>query len=243
MLAIENNQVAATGGAASSVPAGIVTNGPNRIVVLQIFAENSGAGPMSVDTVTASGLSFTKRKQYQFTVNSIDCVMETWWAYAPDQITFGEFLAATVTLASEADDLVVLSMAVSGVTNFSAPWCTDPSLPATIQSDSGVPSVGSVSVEATNSIMFGMFLSPANNTPSDVGAGYTSIMNSTDDGTDNFCSVLSQYQVFSSTQSSITVAADGSTTFWGWMADAISGDGGGSGGGSSEGSAAFLVGL
>jgi hypothetical protein len=226
-----------TGGTVGTID--ITTSGTDRIIVIQISSEMDDT-PQSVASVTASGLTFALRKQFQSSFSSSpthDTVIEIWWAYAAAQQTG---TTITVTLNVTTDNASLIVFGVVGATDFSAPWDVNGSLPATNSGASSIPSCTGISTTSTDSIIFGFYATYLNGMPS-AGSGYTQIVTAENTGGTNYSYSMAQYQSVGAAQSGITVAAGTSEIGWGWVVDAISG-GGGSPPPPAFGAAAMLIG-
>jgi hypothetical protein len=218
-LAVEGAATAIFSSTATPAAINITTSGADRIVVVVVQNEKSTGAP-TVSSVTAAGLTFALRKQYINLSGQND--LEVWWAYASAQQTAK---AITVTLSGATDDSNIAVFAVSGVTNFAAPWDANPALPVVNSSLSASPAtVPGVYTNNANCMVFGFWGNYANTTAT-VGSGYTSVATSHNAGGARFSNLLVEKQLFSSIQSNITVAtAAANGADWGMIADAITSD-------------------
>ena len=199
------NTNTATGASTITVP--LTTSLTNDIIVVDVHNEvllSSGAS-VAVQSVTAPGLTFAERSSFSGEGVSEYDDLERWWALATS--TFSGTI--TVTFNSPIDDASVVAYGVHGA-NTSSPWdadgpftyyqLADPSGPIT-------PTISSVSTAAANT----MLLAAASNGDTDgggdqtAGSGYTLIGTTFTEAGANSSSIGSEYQVFSSPQSNITV--------------------------------------
>lgn len=111
--------------AASSISASLTTTKTNDIVVACILSV--GTTLRTVSTVTASGLTFTKRSSQSSTNADGKIVnMEVWWALAATALTAKSI---TATLSGSANDSVQLLVFGANGADVTSPWDANASLP------------------------------------------------------------------------------------------------------------------
>ena len=160
---------------------------------------------MTVQSVTAPGLTFAERSSLSEAGVSEYDDLERWWALATS--TFSGTI--TVTFNAAIDDASVVAYGVHGA-NTSSPWDADGPFTYYYYADpsgSVTPTISSVSTAAANTMLLaaasnGNELGGADQT---AGSGYTLIGTTFTDGGVDASSIGSEYQVFSSPQSNITV--------------------------------------
>lgn len=223
-LALDGNVPVSTDGASNSsfIIAGLTTTSANDIVIVVVVL-NDPTAPGTVSTVSATGGTgtvgtFTKRSSITGT-NTLGSQMdlEVWWALATTTLTTKTI---TVNFSGTPDSSKAFSFAISGA-NTAAPWDTNGSLPKTVtQATSGTPTATGVSTSNANDILLGFCGLPTGSETA--GSGYTLIISITGSGTTLSATGAGQYQIVSSTQSSISVAFGTGATFGYLMiADAI----------------------
>lgn len=226
-LAIEGAATTQWSTGATSGTINITTSGTDRIIILVVASEKTGT-VQSTNLPTASGLTFALRKTLPFTDSGGgDQVLSVYWAYAAAQQTAKTI---TINLGATPDDVSVGVFAVSGVTNFTNPWDTNSSLPATATGNSGPPAtVSGVSTTQANSMIFGFYgtRNGPTNPGADTGNGYASVLSLVNTGGSAYSGVFVESKLCSSAQSSLTVATanSGSSSHYTWIVDAITADG------------------
>ncbi len=152
------------------------------------------------------------------------------WAYIPS-----DRASDTVTMNFTASNAITICTVITGFTGIAyttAPWDTDPSLPAVASTANGTstPSVTGVSTASANGLVYALAISAdSNNTSMAVGSGFTNIANS-GSGVSLTVSVVAghnnnlynEYEVISAALSSATVGFASATTHgWLMVADAL----------------------
>jgi hypothetical protein len=137
----------------------ITTSGTDRIIVVFIGA-NRSPDTVSVLSVTASGLTFTRRYTTVYNPTGRPQLVEFWWAYAAAQQTGTTITVAFDTLAPS--DCVVSVAAFSGA-NLVSPFDPNGGLP-TVQNQVGAggtttPTVSGVSTSNANTMLILFFAS------------------------------------------------------------------------------------
>ena len=201
------NTNTATGASTITVP--LTTSLTNDIIVVDVHNEvptSNGAG-VTVQSVTAPGLTFAERSSLSEAGTEYTEYddLERWWALATS--TFSGTI--TVTFNAAIDDASVVAYGVHGA-NTSSPWDADGPFTYYYYADpsgSVTPTISSVSTAAANTMLLaaasnGNELGGADQT---AGSGYTLIGTTFTDGGVDASSIGSEYQVFSSPQSNITV--------------------------------------
>lgn len=182
----------------ATTSATIVTSLSNNIIVACLLANGENAS-----TVVGSSLgSFTRRARIIVSGNNV----EVWWVLAPSPLSGGGE-GITVTFPNPTFNTVT-AFAVNGAKT-SAPFDTDPSLPAIGSSDPL-----SVSTAATNTLVFAAYRMAGTANPT-FGGGFTQIQ-----GLGNFFAV--GCKIFSSPQTGLSIPlATGAGDSNGSIADAI----------------------
>jgi hypothetical protein len=200
------------------------TGGANRILFVAINTEKSPGAPTVSSITDSAGLTWHRRKQFQY--DGTNLCTETWWAQAPAQLT--SLNTVTVTLSGTVDDLSYVSGAFFGAaitSNFASPFDSDASLPATATATSTSPSVTySTSAESYAVVVFGAGSGSAGSAAIAPGAGYGLLGNQRNAGGGRWSFNTTEGRYTTDAQSSVsaTVAAISSTP-WGMVADAFAG--------------------
>lgn len=200
----------------------VTTAGTNRILVVSVHNEKNGSR-QTVSSVTSAGLTWTRRKAFAFNASNTALQnLETWWAYAPSQLTAHTI---TVTLSAATDDATIGVFAVSGA-NVVSPWDSNAAIPATNSDITGANSTGSVpgvSTTTPDCVLLGFWGAggTASSTPT-VGTGYTQINSFSNGGGTNFSIQFTEYKIVSAAQSGVTIpTAVATQKNWGMIGDAI----------------------
>lgn len=207
----------------------VTTSGTDRILVLCIAyeQETSAASEISVSGVSStSGYVWTLRKKYEVTLTFGETVLEIWWAYAPAQLT-AEAVSFTLAKAgSQAVDGANASIrAVSGVTNFTNPWDSHSSLPATNDNIIGtdgtaLPHIAGISTNSANCVVFAFTTTDGpGSDPSGLTAdtGWTLTDNLYNPNPREYNYNIVQEKIFSSNLSSATVTFGGTSFNSNWI--------------------------
>lgn len=205
---------------------GYTTSAADEIIVLFVCSEpDTSAANRPVSTVTdTNGLTWTKRKALSFVAATpaTYCDLEIWWAHAPAATTG----TITVTMSGTIDGMAMVYAAISGCTNFTDPWNSNPSLPAT-STNPGAAATPSLSVNTTgDAYVFGFWGSPHNGSQT-VGAGFTVLEGQTFNNPSEWIGNWVEGAYFSTGQTGLAVAFGSSVDNWGFIVDALSTAGGG----------------
>jgi hypothetical protein len=204
----------ATGGnsASASTTVTLTTTNANDVIIVQAVGVNA-SGAITVSSVTASGLTFTKRKALVFATND---TIELWWAIAAAPLSAKVITVNWSSSVSAANVAALCAFGVSGADTRN-PWDPDASLPATATGSNSVPTVSGVSTDSPDTILLGLSAELTALTET-AGSGFTLI----DSTTQGAVTAADEYQVVSGPQSSVSVAFGTTTTAsWSMIADAI----------------------
>ena len=104
----------------------LTTSDSDDVVVVVVGAEAIGT-LQTVTSVTASGLTFSRRggQTVAAGLSHVDC--EIWWAPSSGALTSK---VITVTMTGFVDGACLTAFGVNGCLNINSPWDTNPSLPA-----------------------------------------------------------------------------------------------------------------
>jgi len=203
----------ATGGssAITTTTVTLTTTNANDIIIVQAVGVNASSA-ITVSSVTASGLTFSKRKSLVFNTND---TLEVWYATASSVLSSTVITVNWSSSVTAANVASVCAFGVSGVA--SSIWDTNVSLPATNTGSNSIPTVTGVSTSTASTMLLG-FSAELTSLTETAGTGYTLI----DSKTQGAVTAADEYQVVSSTQSSISVAFGTTTTAsWSMIADAL----------------------
>jgi hypothetical protein len=219
---------------ATTVASGsIETGGADRVLVAIIFCVNDNNAGGTAQTVSGvadtAGLTWAKRgsKAWSYTNGgfTIFADIEEWWAHAPSTISSPDTVTATFTASVQQSAIRVV--AVQGTNTPSAPFDSHSGLPATaddVTGSSTTPQVAASTSQASDFIIEGIFQSVTS--ANSAGSGYTRISNLTmgsgDGVTAGWFGV--QYQIVSSTISAANQGFAATTTNWGVIFDALTGN-------------------
>lgn len=197
------------------------TSAVDEIIVLFVNSQpNSSVAPVPVSSVTdTNGLTWTKRKalSYLNTAPNTYDDLEIWWAHAPTA-TSGTI---TVNMTGTIDGLAMIYAAISGCTNFSNPWNSNVSLPATTTNPGGA-ATPSLSVNTTgDAYVFGMWGGPHNNGQI-AGTGFTMLEGALFNNPTLWVNDYVEGAYFSTSQTGLAVAMGNSVDSWGFIVDALS---------------------
>ncbi len=200
------------------------TTANDVIVVLATNEDATNSAIRTVSSVTATGLTFTKRSSLSLGSPTYQDT-EVWWAIASSALSAK---VITVTLSGSTDDAALVAFGVSGA-NTASPWDPNVALPATATGNPATtPTVSGVSTSNANDMILG-FQGNGNgaavtSTSETAGSGFTLIANINNNGAVNADDAAAEYKIVSATQSSISVPFGTATTannYWMAIADAI----------------------
>jgi hypothetical protein len=202
-LTIDGSGATAIATAVTSVSAAITTTNANDIILAFVHAGALGTGgAATVTSVTAAGLTFTRRaSDYRGSTAPWNTV-ELWWAPATAALTAK---SVTATLSRTIDDCSIQLVAVSGCGSMSNPFDVNGSLPAVTGNISTGSTAQTVSTSTAVTMLLAFFGS-FNGTNETLGSGWTTLLSTANGGGGNFSETFSQYRTFSSAQTSFAGA-------------------------------------
>jgi hypothetical protein len=215
-------------GATTSTTLTISTTGTNRIILVFVATETITTA-RTVSSVSASGLTFAKRSGLGYTSNTGGYLgnMECWWAYAAAQQTN---LVITVTISGACDSGCAAACAIAGVTNTTAPWDPNVSLPATNVNNTTTANTSSatgITTRFDNTIDLFLWSSGVN-PPQSLGVptGHSNIHSITNiSGVVHDSQLITEQRVNSAVLSAVTIqASSGTQKNWGVIVDALTAD-------------------
>lgn len=208
------------------------TSVADEIVVLAISSErgNTGGSIPVLSVTDTNGLTWHLRTSFHYVgiaqVNT-DNTIEEWWAHAAGAISG----TITVTMASAIDAASMVTMSVSGCTNFTNPYASG-ILPQT-NFNADVPETvptATMTTPDSNSLIFGIIGEPVNNAFT-AGTGFviqdTALNNG---GAIGWSNCFVEAAAFTAAQTALAVAfvgPGGHAANWGLVVDALSAVGGG----------------
>jgi hypothetical protein len=159
-----------------------------------------------VSSITASGLTFTKRTSNGGSGSTAPLnQMELWWAVAPSALT-AEVI--TVSWASTYDDAAILAFGVNGCYTAS-PWDSNASLPSKkLHAPSAAWTPSFTGISTTNANDFAIFAcgnASAWTSLGTVPTGYTALGYVSNSGGTNFAQLGAAYEGLSSTLNNATI--------------------------------------
>lgn len=208
-----------------TTPIQITTGGADRIIVIAINCEDPSTRH-TVTSVTSSGLTWARRSAFPYTGFRGLSNMEVWWAYAAvTQVAQN----VTVNLSGSPDRVVFDIFAVSGVTDFGAPWDGNASLPATAEDHTGSSTapVCTISTSSPHSIILAFLGRDSGGVVSGPDTGFTA--NGSIDAGFGFdkASLTGEYKVVSTIQTALAVGWGSTISDWAMITDALRDDFGG----------------
>jgi len=204
-----------TGAASGSVS--LTTANSNDVIVVMVGINGFVSPGNSVSSVSAPGLTFTRRTT--FTNPDGNIILEIWWAPAASPFNG----SITVNLASSSN-FTVMAIGVANSPNYTSPW--DASSPAT--GSGGAGTSPSISYTPTNSNDFIIGFGGTSGTSVDTlsaGPGFTLIDTLSDPlAFPQTLVTIDEYQVVSGTPSSVTVSFSSALGHeWALIGDALRG--------------------
>jgi flagellin-like protein len=207
---------------------GITTVDSNDIIVVLVTNEDTTNHVLrTVNSVTATGLTFAKRSGGSIGTSPYSDA-EVWWALAASPLNTVDI---TVTLSGATDDCSIVAFGVNGA-NTASPWDPNASLPkVATATTASIPSVSGVSTNTANDMILGFtgVLSSADAAfPTETsGSGFAlAAPAQVNAGGTGRSEAAAEYKIVSAMQSSITVPF-GTTTDaadnWIMVGDAIQG--------------------
>lgn len=198
---------------ASSGSVTLSNSRPGNVACVLVGYEGGTGGtlPRTVTSVTAAGLTFTRRgggvAQKSGRPND---VVDLWWAPASAILTAKSI---TVTLSGGIDDASVIAFSVAGVDDINAPFDANVSLPAVATTNAaGVPTPPVISTTSANDLLFGGSL--VVNGFNDTTSSWINFANADNSGGSLFWSWVSAFsRNVTATQSSVSTPFNGTDTW------------------------------
>jgi hypothetical protein len=223
-LSIDGHVITPAGGFGGSATGSVTltTSLAQDLIVVLIAAEVFSSPHQTVSSVTATGLTFTKRSsvyqdnssgKYGTTWNTL----EVWSAAATGALSS---VSITVTMSAAIDCGMIQAFGVNYDGTLLPLWSANASLPNTvISSATSVPSLGSNNTNGA-ALLFG-FVGSAIDTSQTAGTGYTLIDSGFNPNGGITMASGAEYQAFASAVSGQTVAFGSSWQTWLMIVDAI----------------------
>lgn len=232
-LAIDGHAITAPGGfnGSTSGTVTLTTSLAQDLIVVVVACEDFASSHATVSSVTATGLTFTKRSSvYQDNVAGV--YASTWntlevWSAPASAAQSAKVITVTVSKSIDCGVLAAFGVNYDGV---SLPiWSANASLPNTTSSSgTSAPTIGSNSTDAA-SLLLG-FANCAFDGNQTIGSGFTMIDTNNNPNGGVAMALGIEYKAFGAATSGQTVAFGTSWQAWGIIADAIEAPGGGGGG-------------
>lgn len=195
----------------------------DEIVLLFISYEpNSSATPSVASVTDANGLTWTRRgTPFSFTSASPATFvgMEVWWAHCSAIVGLS---AITVTLSAAVDDGSLCTMSVSGVTNFTNPFDTNVSLPATLFQSAAANASLTINTSLGDALVFG-FTGSANNGGKTAVAPFAISASSQNNNGTNYSYEFVETNNYAAPQTGLAVSMASSVGDYGFIVDALTG--------------------
>jgi len=207
------------------------TSSSNDVIVVMVA--NEDLHNAVVRTVAANGITATATGLGTFTHHSfgtgnppynqistspyVDA--EVWYAIATSPLSS---VLITVTLTGATDDASIIAFGVSGA-NTGTPWDAHPALNTAQSTASTVPSVSVTTSNANDMILgfTGIGQAGSSSTAESTIAGFTMIQEQLNSAGSDSSLAAAEYELVSSTQTSISVAFSAANTNWVMIGDAI----------------------
>lgn len=209
---------------ASSGSVSLTTTSANNVIIVCVSTQNTtvtGAATVSALTV-AGGSTMTKRTGQTFTsgAGAQTGNIEEWQGTASGTLTGA---SVSVTFSTTADSGVIQAFGIAGA-NTSSPFDANGSLPAINKDQSALttqPTVSGISTTNANDMLISCMNTQKDATET-AGTGYTLIdtQNNTG-GAVVDTTAADEFQIVSSTQSSISATFGTNVEGWGMIVDAI----------------------
>lgn len=239
-----------TGYGASSLNPTVVTRYPNEMIcIFSSIDALTSTPPPTISTITATGLTFTKRTTaYNSPVADGAMYGEFWTAPCA---TPGSY-SITITYSGAAPDgMCVIGWGVTGVGNTALPFDVNGSLPGLVTSSPSspwTPTISGISTTGAHDLLLYMAAIDSS-TPSttEYPTGWTLISNEDQSASTNYAGTTVAFLRVSSAQSSLTITSANSIANYHAMPggsliiDAFLGSGGGGGGGGGNGQFAVTI--
>jgi hypothetical protein len=210
----------------------LTTTQANDIIIVCFSSMQVGGYSSPATSVTASGLSFTRRKSYEFGANNGE--LEVWWALAASPLSSK---AITVTYAGTVDSAGV-AIGVSGA-DASNPWDANAALPALNNGASGsLPSMSGITTNNTEGLEI-IFCHSGGRWWSDytTPAGFTKIEKESNNIHPSHQILYKSFTGGALSGAGASYASPTETANWGMIGEALvasNGGGGGGGGGATK---------
>lgn len=209
---IENVTTSSTG--TTSATATISTGGTDRILILDVAVGGAASQPNVATVTDTSGLTWTKRANFNFGVAGALQSIERWWAYAPAQIT-NNIITMTGNAATTGCRIGAYSMVN---VNLTTPFDPNVSLPATLAQTTATSASVNISTTHDKDMIITFLRAPASLGTVTHPVGYSTLISSGTAQDEDFLSVTSP-------QTTVAVAYSwtAGTTASGYMVDALQG--------------------
>lgn len=193
----------------------VTTSDVNDVICVVVGIEStSGNGAAAtVNSVTATGLTFTKRSASTVHTNSNNYVnIELWTAPSASAVT-SKVITVTCTSTPAVDCAGIIAFGVNGANSISSPWDSNANFPSESSSGTICPTVTVNTSQAKDFILVAGVQGTTNNGSSVVfGSPFTQIAVVGNPGGVNLVRFGVGYNIVSSTQSSLTVASNAGTS-------------------------------
>jgi hypothetical protein len=197
-LSLDGTAANATFSGASSATVTLTTANANDVIVVLVAYEQTVA--RTVSSVTATGLTFTKRTAVasHFTGAAFSG-MDIWWAPSVGALTAK---VITVTMSGAIDNATIQAFGVTGAFNINSPWDSNIALPASVTSNSSGNVAGpNFSTTQANTFVVGCGMTAEPHNPT--SAAWTAIGSVSNNGGSLWCYSGAFYHVYSSPQSGV----------------------------------------
>jgi len=178
-------------------------------VIIALITVYSGSSSITISSISSTHLTFTERGSVN---NANHEEIEEWYAIASSPIS-SETITVTFSGTAYATGTI---FGISGA-NTASPFDSNSGSPKTATGNSGTAaSISGFSTSNANDMIIAAYGAPGSADSVTVGSGYTMIYHG--HNPQNFGS---EYQVVSSTQSSVTLGFTGNTNYWAAIVDAV----------------------
>lgn len=190
------------------------TTKPGDVIGLVVCAILAGTA-ISVSSVSASGTTGWARRKSTLIGGSTGNTVEFWYGTAAATLAA---VTVTITLSTTPQGANAVVFGISGANTVSISD-SNVALPATgTNTSSSTPTVSGVSTSNANDMIIGAYGKNSTATTQTAGAGFTLIANA---NSGSVSSASAEYEVVSSTQSSVSVTYGVATTNWAMIVDAV----------------------
>ena len=213
-LALDGTASGAAVAASSTVATttGITTTIGTDVIVAAVSSYALGIAAPTISSIAGCSLSWSLRSSTgSLTMaGTLQGDVDIWYAKAGGTTCSASTITATLSGAPTGgrSDIVVFAVSGADTTN---PFDVNGTLPGANHSSSGIATPVVTGISTTNANTMLIAVTNTNSSPGNPGTGYTTI---------NVANVISQdneYQIVSSTQSSVNVAFKAGGTGFGWV--------------------------